>query len=85
MNVLTRLWKAFASLAEAVEGIAGTVRTADASLKQRLALDGPADSPSAPTPAIIENATQGTPGALNGKGGRRAAKAGVESDPNALR
>jgi len=40
MNVLSRLWRAVAGLAESVEALAGTVGEANGRLRQRLALDG---------------------------------------------
>jgi hypothetical protein len=41
MNVLTRLWRAVAGLAESVEALAGTVGEANGRLRQQLALGGP--------------------------------------------
>jgi hypothetical protein len=74
MNVLTRVWRAFASLAEAVEGIAATLRNADGRLRASLALDGPAEAPAAPTATVIDNAPQATHEALSGprRNGRKA-------------
>ena len=45
MNVLSRLWRAVAGLAESVEALAGTVGEANGWLRQRLALDGPGAAP----------------------------------------
>jgi hypothetical protein len=45
MNVLSRLWRAVAGLAESVEALAGTVGEANGRLRQRLALDGAGASP----------------------------------------
>ena len=39
MNVLSRLWRAVAGLAESVEALAGTVGEANGRLRQQLALD----------------------------------------------
>jgi hypothetical protein len=44
MNVLTRLWRAVAGLAESVEALAGTVGEANGRLRQRLALGGPGEA-----------------------------------------
>jgi hypothetical protein len=44
MNVLSRLWRAVAGLAESVEALAGTVGEANGRLRQRLALDGPGEA-----------------------------------------
>jgi hypothetical protein len=44
MNVLTRLWRAVAGLAESVEALAGTVGEADGRLRQQLALGGPGEA-----------------------------------------
>jgi hypothetical protein len=44
MNVLSRLWRAVAGLAESVEALAGTVGDANSRLRQRLALDGPGEA-----------------------------------------
>lgn len=74
MNAITRLWRAFAALAEALEGIAGTVRGADTRLKHQLALDGPAEAPAGPTPVVIENAAEGQREALPGKPNGRGRK-----------
>ena len=40
MNVLSRLWRAVAGLAESVEPLAVTVGEANGRLRQQLALDG---------------------------------------------
>jgi hypothetical protein len=45
MNVLSRLWRAVAGLAECVEALAGTVGEANGRLRQRLALDRPGEGP----------------------------------------
>ena len=45
MNVLSRLWRAVAGLAESVEALAGAVGEANGRLRQRLALDGPGEAP----------------------------------------
>jgi hypothetical protein len=44
MNVLSRLWRAVAGLAESVEALAGTVGEANGRLRQQLALDGPGEA-----------------------------------------
>ena len=44
MNVLSRLWRAVAGLAESVEALAGTVGEANGRLRQRLALDRPIEA-----------------------------------------
>ena len=44
MNVLSRLWRAVAGLAESVEALAGTVGEANGRLRQRLARDGPGEA-----------------------------------------
>jgi hypothetical protein len=44
MNVLTRLWRAVAGLAESVEALAGTVGEANGRLRQQLALDRPGEA-----------------------------------------
>jgi hypothetical protein len=44
MNVLSRLWRAVAGLAESVEALAGTVGEANGRLRQRLTLDGPVEA-----------------------------------------
>jgi hypothetical protein len=44
MNVLSRLWRAVAGLAESVEPVAGTVGEANGRLQHRLALDGPGEA-----------------------------------------
>ena len=45
MNVLSRLWRAVAGLAESVEALAGTVGEASGRLRQQLALGGPGEAP----------------------------------------
>ena len=45
MNVLSRLWRAVAGLAESVEALAGTVGEANGRLRQQLALDSAGASP----------------------------------------
>jgi hypothetical protein len=44
LNVLSRLWRAVAGLAESAEGLAGTVGEADGRLRQQLALGGPGEA-----------------------------------------
>jgi hypothetical protein len=44
MNVLSRLWRAVAGLAESVEALAGTVGEANGRLRQRLDLGGPGEA-----------------------------------------
>jgi hypothetical protein len=44
MNLLSRLWRAVAGLAESVEALAGTVGEANSRLRQQLALDGPGEA-----------------------------------------
>jgi hypothetical protein len=43
VNVLSRLWRAVAGLAESVEALAGTVGEANGRLRQRFALVGPGE------------------------------------------
>jgi hypothetical protein len=62
MNVLSRLWRALAGLAESVEALAGTVGEANGRLRQRLALDGLGEARG----EVIDNETLPAP--------RRAAK-----------
>jgi hypothetical protein len=45
MNVLSRLWRAVAGLAESVEALAGTVGEANGRLRRQLTLDGPGEAP----------------------------------------
>jgi hypothetical protein len=52
MNVLTRLWRAVAGLAESVEALARTVGEANGQLRQQLALGGPGEARG----EVIENA-----------------------------
>jgi hypothetical protein len=54
MNVLTRLWRAVAGLAESVEALAGTVVEANGRLRQQLALGGPGEAP--PAAEVIDSA-----------------------------
>ena len=64
MNLLSRLWRAVAGLAESVEALAGTVAEANGRLRQRLALDGPIEArneviANAALPAPRRNAKKG--------------------------
>jgi hypothetical protein len=67
MNVLSRLWRAVAGLAESVEALAGTVGEANGQLRPQLALDGPREDRG----GVIDNPRRGQRRAGTGNRGWR--------------
>ena len=68
MNVISKIWNAAGDLADAIKGLAGTIRLADAGLKHQLGLTGPGE--------VIDN--EPAPPAPKSNGKKAAGKAAAK-------